>query len=197
MENLSAVIGANLAEIRKQRGLSLEKVSELSGVSKAMVSQIERGESNPTVATLWKIALGLKIAFSELITEKRPPVVVVRSADIPPMIDDAAGLKIIPLFPFEQGHHFEICLVTLEPSASHASDPHATHTEEYIFVIEGAIEITIGGDAYRLGTGDALHTHADKPHFYRNLSDRPVRFLNTIYYGQNGDVPPAKPNRCT
>ena len=192
MENLSAVIGANLAEIRKQRGLSLDKVAELSGVSKAMVSQIERGESNPTVATLWKVALGLRIAFSELITEKRTPVEVVRSADIPPVIDDAAGLKIFPLFPFEQDHHFEMCLVTLDPSASHASDPHATHTEEYIFVIEGAIEITIGGDAYRLETGDAIHTHADKPHFYRNLADKPVRFLNIIYYGQSGDPSPAK-----
>jgi transcriptional regulator with XRE-family HTH domain len=192
MENLSAVIGANLAEIRRQRGLSLEKVAEMSGVSKAMVSQIERGESNPTVATLWKVALGLKISFSELITEKRAHIEIVRYADIPPVVDDAAGVKIFPLFPFEQDRHFEIFLVTLDPSASHASDPHATHSEEYIFIIEGAIEIIIGSAAYRLAAGDAIHTHADKPHFYRNLADRPVRFLNIIYYGQSGDTPPAK-----
>lgn len=187
MDNLSAVIGANLAEIRRKRGLSLDKVAEMSGVSKAMVSQIERGESNPTVATLWKVALGLRIPFSELITEKRTQVEVVRCDDIPPVVDDAAGVKIFPLFPFERDRHFEIFLATLDPSASHASDPHATRSEEYIFLIEGAIEITIGGDAYRLQTGDAIRCHADRPHFYRNLADKPVRFLNIIYYGQSSD----------
>ncbi len=196
MDNLSAVIGANLAEIRRNRGLTLDKVAELSGVSKAMVGQIERGESNPTVATLWKVALGLRIPFSELITEKRPPVEIVRCTDIPPVVDDAAGVKIFPFFPFERDRHFEIFVVTLEPSASHASDPHASHSEEYILLIEGAIEIVIGADAYRLETGDAIRCHADKPHFYRNLADRPVRFLDIIYYGQSGDTAVA-PLRTT
>jgi transcriptional regulator with XRE-family HTH domain len=195
MDNLSAVIGANLAEIRRKRGLTLDKVSELSGVSKAMVGQIERGESNPTVATLWKVALGLRIPFSELITEKRAPVEIVRCTDIPSVVDDAAGVKIFPLFPFERDRHFEIFLVTLDPSASHASDPHANRSEEYILLIEGAIEIVIGADAFRLDAGDAFRCHADKPHFYRNLADRPVRFLNIIYYGQSGDAPPVAPPR--
>lgn len=193
MDNLSAVIGANLAEIRRRSGLSLDKVAELSGVSKAMVGQIERGESNPTVATLWKVALGLRIPFSELITEKRTQVEVVHCDDIPPVVDDAAGVRIFPLFPFERDRHFEIFFVTLDPSASHASDPHATRSEEYIILIEGVIEITIGGDAYHLKAGDAIRCHADRPHFYRNLADRPVRFLNIIYYGQSGDTPPRTP----
>jgi transcriptional regulator with XRE-family HTH domain len=193
MENLSAVIGANLAEIRRKRGLSLDKVAELSGVSKAMIGQIERGESNPTVATLWKVALGLRIPFSELITEKRAPVEIVHGADIQPVVDEAAGVKLFPLFPFERDRHFEIFLATLDPSASHASDPHASRSEEYIILIEGVIEITIGGDAYHLKAGDAIRCHADRPHFYRNLADRPVRFLNIIYYGQSGDTPPRTP----
>jgi transcriptional regulator with XRE-family HTH domain len=192
MESLSAVIGANLAEIRRKRGLSLDKVAELSGVSKAMVGQIERGESNPTVATLWKVALGLRISFSELITEKRTQVEVVHCDDIPPVVDDAAGVRIFPVFPFERDRHFEIFFVILDPSASHASDPHASHSEEYILLIEGAIEVTIGGDAYRLKAGDAIRCRADKPHFYRNLADRPVRFLNIVYYGQSGDPLPLR-----
>ncbi len=195
MDNLSAVIGANLAEIRRKRGLSLDKVAELSGVSKAMVGQIERGESNPTVATLWKVALGLRIPFSELITEKRAPVEIVHGADIQPVVDEAAGVKLFPLFPFERDRHFEIFLATLDPSASHASDPHASRSEEYILIIEGAIEVVIGADAYRLEAGDALRCHADKPHFYRNLADRPVRFLDIIYYGQGGEAAFSAPLR--
>lgn len=188
MHDLSAIIGANLADIRKKRGLSLDKIAELSGVSKAMVGQIERGESNPTVATLWKIALGLRISFSQLISEKRAQVEVVRCADIHPVVDDAAGVTIYPVFPFEQDRHFEIFLCTLDPSASHASDPHAVRSEEYVLLIEGYLEVTIGATAYRLGPGDAIRCHADKPHFYRNLADKPVRFLNIIYYANPGET---------
>lgn len=67
MNDLTAIIANNLAEIRHQRKLSLDKLSELSGVSKALLGQIERSESNPTVNTLWKIASGLQIPFNRLI----------------------------------------------------------------------------------------------------------------------------------
>jgi DNA-binding XRE family transcriptional regulator len=193
MENLSAVIGANLAEIRRMRGLSLDKVAEMSGVSKAMVGQIERGESNPTVAHPLESRPRPAYPFSELITEKRTQVEVVHSADIPPVVDEAAGVKIFPLFPFECDRHFEIFLATLDSSASHASDPHATRSEEYIILIEGAIEIIIGGDAYRLEAATPSAATPTGP--FLPQPHRPTaRFLNIIYYGQSGDqAPPRTP----
>jgi transcriptional regulator with XRE-family HTH domain len=166
----------------------------MSGVSKAMVSQIERGESNPTVATLWKVALGLKISFSELITEKRAHIESSATPTSRPSSTTPPASKSSPSSP-RAGPPLRNIPRHPRPHASHASDPHATHSEEYIFIIEGAIEIIIGSAAYRLAAGDAIHTHADKPHFYRNLADKPVRFLNIIYYGQNGEPSPVKPVR--
>ena len=71
MQNQTQTISKNLAKLRLQNRLSLDKLSERSGVSKAMLSQIERGESNPTVNTLWKIATGLRVSFYDLLQEDR------------------------------------------------------------------------------------------------------------------------------
>ena len=81
MKENVAFIGSNLQAIRKERNLSLEKVSQITGVSKAMFAQIERGDSTPTVTTLWKIADGLKVSFSSLITRPQKSMQVIRQED--------------------------------------------------------------------------------------------------------------------
>lgn len=182
MADLSVIIGANLAEIRKKRGLSLDKVAEMSGVSKAMIGQIERGESNPTVATLWKIALGLRVSFSEFITEKRQPVELVRYAELPPVIDEAGGMKVYLLFPYRPTQPFEAFIVTLATGCRHASDPHEPGAEEYIFLMAGTLDVVIGPETYRLQVGDAIRYRADQPHAYLNAADNEARFQNIVFY---------------
>ncbi|MDZ7542587.1 helix-turn-helix domain-containing protein, partial [Clostridium perfringens] len=86
-EMIHQKIGRNLQEIRKSRGLSLDAVSELSGVSKGMLGQIERGESNPTISVLWKIVNGLRISFATLMEESSPTVTVVKMEDTTPLIE--------------------------------------------------------------------------------------------------------------
>lgn len=71
MKNLNSIIGSKLKEIRNKRELSLDEAAKLTGVSKAMLGQIERGQSNPTVSTLWKISTGLKVSFSFFIDEEQ------------------------------------------------------------------------------------------------------------------------------
>ncbi len=182
MSDLSAIIGANLAEIRKTRGLSLDKVAELSGVSKAMIGQIERGESNPTVATLWKIALGLRVSFSEFITEKRRAVELVRYADLPPVADEAGGMKVYLLFPYRPTQPFEAFIVTLASGCCHSSDAHEPGAEEYILLMAGTLEVAIGPTTYLLKPGDAIRYRADQPHVYRNAGVDEVRFQNIVCY---------------
>lgn len=189
MPDLSAIIGANLAEIRKKRGLSLDKVAELSGVSKAMIGQIERGESNPTVATLWKIALGLRVSFSEFITEKQQTVELVRYADLPPVVDEAGGMKVYLLFPYRPAQPFEAFIVTLAPGCRHASDPHEPGAEEYILLMAGTLEVAIGQATYRLQAGDAIRYRADQPHAYSNAADDDVRFQNIVFYATAASAP--------
>ncbi|WP_018704083.1 helix-turn-helix domain-containing protein [Anaeromusa acidaminophila] len=103
MHNLTQTISKNLAKLRLQKRLSLDKLSELSGVSKAMLSQIERGESNPTVNTLWKIATGLRVSFNDLLWEDKQQVEIVRQASCPLVKDANDGLSLFSLFPFESG----------------------------------------------------------------------------------------------
>ncbi|HMM20988.1 MAG TPA: helix-turn-helix domain-containing protein [Selenomonadales bacterium] len=183
MDNLSGVIGANLAALRRQRGLSLDKVAELSGVSKAMIGQIERAESNPTVATLWKIASGLKVSFSELITEQRPRVELIRECAISPMIDSGDGMTVYPFFPFEQDRRFEIFVIDLAAGARHSSEPHEPGSEEYLLLTKGSLELAIGGETHALQAGDAIRYQADRPHAYHNPGRETARFQNLIYYG--------------
>lgn len=181
MNDLTVVIGSNLAQLRRKKNLSLDKLAELSGVSKAMLGQIERAESNPTVNTLWKIASGLRVPFNRLMATNKPPAELVRFSEIE-SINDADGMTIFPQFSFNQENHFEIFLITLAPHCSHSSDPHDVNSEEYVLLIDGNLEIEVGVQNFQLTTGDAIHFQSDQPHTYRNPTDRMVRFQNIIYH---------------
>ena len=87
MEEIHHILAKNLKGIRERKKLSLEKVSELTGVSKTMIGQIERGESSPTLTTIWKIANGLKTSFTSLMNEPQPQAKVVFRHEIQPLIE--------------------------------------------------------------------------------------------------------------
>ena len=177
-------IGKNLNNARKKRGLSLDKVAELTGVSKAMLGQIERGESTPTVNVLWKIATGLKVSFSSLLanSEKDKETLLVQHSEVTPIIEENGQMRIYPQFMFDSDRGFEVFIIELEPGCSHRSEPHDEGVEEYISLVEGVLEITIGEDVYVLNKGDAIRYLANKVHIYRNLSDELTNFHNIIYY---------------
>ena len=82
MKDFNSIIGKNLNDIRKQRNLSLDKAAELTGVSKGMLAQIEKGVSNPTVTTLWKIASGLNVSFSYFMEEENDEILHVHRDEI-------------------------------------------------------------------------------------------------------------------
>jgi XRE family transcriptional regulator, regulator of sulfur utilization len=177
-------IGKNLNNARKKRGLSLDKVAELTGVSKAMLGQIERGESTPTVNVLWKIATGLKVSFSSLLanSEEDKETLLVRHSEVTPIIEENGQMRIYPQFMFDSDRGFEVFIIELEPGCSHRSEPHDEGVEEYISLVEGVLEVTLGEDIYVLDKGDAIRYLANKAHIYRNLSDELTIFHNIIYY---------------
>jgi len=179
MKDLTVVIGKNLAQLRHQKKLSLDKLSEISNVSKAMLGQIERAESNPTVNTLWKIASGLRVPFNRLIATNNSKAELVRFSEIE-SIGDTDGMTVFPQFSFNQESDFEIFLITLDPQCSHLSDPHDINSEEYVLLIDGNLEIEVGGQNYQLTPGDGIHFQSDQLHTYRNLTDKMVRFQNII-----------------
>lgn len=132
-----------------------------------MLSQIERGESNPTVNTLWKIATGLRVSFYDLLQEDRQEIEPVRHVFCPLINDTANGLSLFS-FPFKSDKPFEVFTAKLQPQCTHFASPHAVGSEEYVLLSKGALYIHVNNTDYKLQGGDALRFPADQPHHYHN-----------------------------
>lgn len=182
MTDLNKIIAANLRRIRAEKRLSLDRVAELTGVSKSMLGQVERGESNPTITTLWRVASGLRISFSSLVNRPQADTVLVDRATVGPLSGDDGRYRVYPIFPYEEGRRFEMYTVELEPGGRFASDPHGENTEEFITVFAGELTMTVSGHEYRVAQGDAIRFRADRPHAYGNAGGTPVRLSLVIHY---------------
>lgn len=181
MEFIQGVIANNLATIRKKRGLSLDNVSELTGVSKAMLAQIENGKSNPTVTTLWKIANGLQVSFSGFLKEtEKPQIEKVNVNGLNPVIDDDGNYFVYSIFPFHPEKKFEIFTVDLKPGFRHAAEKHTG--EEYLLMQRGTLTLDIQGETFELSADEMIKFNANTEHIYINSSDELVRFYTIIYY---------------
>lgn len=182
MDRMSLIISKNIKETRRERKLSLDAVAEMTGVSKSMLGQIERGESSPTIATLWKIATGLGISFTTLVEDNRRQAEIVCNADIDPLLDHNGLLRIYPVFPYEESRSFEILFMEMDVDAYSPSLPHAPGTEEYVVVYDGVVSITVGSEEYIVEANSSIRYFADQEHCYKNAFDGKTRFCMLIYY---------------
>lgn len=185
MDSVQQNIAKNLLKIRKGKGLTLEKAAELTGVSKAMLGQIERNESTPTVSTLWKIATGLRVSFSSLMKGDERKVTTVCLEDVEPVINENGKYKVFSLFPFEPGKQFELFTVVLDASYSYEAEAHLPGIEEYIVVQKGKLDVVVNGEKYSLKEGEAIHFLADVPHTYCNETEEVTHFMVMIYYPES------------
>ena len=166
-----------LKEARQRQGLSLEAVARLSGVSRSMVSQIERGESSPTVATLWNLTRALQVDFAGLLdTPATPGIDVITAAQAPQIAGHGRGCRITILSPPEQVGQLEVYDIRLDAGGALDSDPHGPGTREQVTVLAGAVEISAGADSRRLGENDTAHYRADQPHRIAALHE-PARVI--------------------
>ncbi|PFW52684.1 DNA-binding protein [Bacillus cereus] len=182
MEEIQLILAKNLKTIREKEKLSLEKVSQLTGVSKTMIGQIERGESSPTLTTIWKIANGLKVSFTSLINNPQPDTKVVLRNDVQVLSEDNGKYKVYTSFPFQDDRHFEIYTVEIETEGKLSSEAHKEGTEEFITVFEGELTIEVNDCQYTLSNGDSIRFMADRAHTYKNSGRTLTRLSMTIYY---------------
>lgn len=182
MENINLVLARNLKKIREQRKLSLDKVAEMSGISKTMLGQIERGESNPSIATVWKIANGLKISFTVLIHEPKSDTTVLMKEDIKVLQEDEGRIRIYPHFSFEEGRRFEMYMMEMDEESSLSAEPHIEGTEEFITVYEGQVTIRVGTEEYTVSSGESIRFRADKSHAYVNAGATANKLSMVIHY---------------
>jgi transcriptional regulator with XRE-family HTH domain len=167
--DLTPVVGQNLKRLRSQRGLSLEKMAQASGVSRAMLGQIELAQSTPTINVLWKIAAALDVPLSALISERPTGGTVVLAAEHAKILTSHDGkYSSRALFPFDVPRKVEFYELRLHAQAIERADPHPPGTTENLVVSQGAVEITVEDKSFQLGAGDAILFEADVPHAYRN-----------------------------
>jgi transcriptional regulator with XRE-family HTH domain len=178
-------VGSNLRRLRTRRGLSLERLAHKSGVSRAMLSQVELGRSAPTINVLWKVARALGVTFSALLStnlDTSPVLLRASSAKRLSSLDGSFSSR--ALFPFDRPRRVEFYELRLKPHALEEADPHPPGTSENIVVNTGAVTITVGHAAHTLSQGDALIFAADVPHAYCNLGDDDALMYLVMTYAE-------------
>ncbi|MDB4944247.1 MAG: transcriptional regulator, family [Labilithrix sp.] len=181
--DLAPIVGGNLRRLRMRRGLSLEKLAQKSGVSRAMLGQIELGQSAPTINVLWKIARALDVTFATLIQAREaggPTVLKKQQAKV--LTSQGGQFSSRALFPFDGPRRAEFYELRLAPGAEEAAEAHAPGTLENLAVSEGQLSLVVGKDTFKLDAGDAIVFEADVPHAYVNPGAVPcVMFLVMTY----------------
>jgi transcriptional regulator with XRE-family HTH domain len=184
-EDLTPVLGRNLRRLRTRRGLSLERLAEQSGVSRAMLSQVELGQSTPTINVLWKISTSLEVPFSALISAgKQEAVAVLRAEQSKVLSSHDGGFSSRALFPFGGQRRVEFYELRLTPGALERAEAHAPGTVENLVVGAGAVEIGVDGEKVRLERGDAVFFHADVAHAYRNVGAGDAQLFLVMTYAE-------------
>lgn len=185
VKNIYKHIATTLKELRQKKGWSLDKAAVATGVSKAMLGQIEREESSPTIATLWKIATGFEASFSsfiENIDSKGTNEAVYRAGQVQTIHPDDKKIRVLPLFPFEPQLNFELFIIELLPGCEHLSPPHKDGVIEHVVVVQGSMEVLIGKEWQKLSNGAGIRFNANQTHGYRNLTSKTAIFHDIIHY---------------
>lgn len=173
--DIRLAVADRLKACRKEREMSLDKAALLTGVSKAMLGQIERRESTPTIATLWKIAGGLNLSFSSFFAGKAGSDF--RQVPFP----NDAGMAIRVIFPFDAATRMEVFEVTLTNRHHQRSAAHRFGVVEHAVAVSGVLDLIHEGRAHRLKPGQGHRFHADVAHQYRAVTDTVV-FQSIICY---------------
>jgi Predicted transcriptional regulators len=178
------VVAHNVKALRENRKLTLEAASEATGVSRSMLAQIEKGDVNPTISVLWKIANGFKVSFTSLIEVPGEAVTLLRREEVVPLAEDGGKYLNYPAFVFDESKLFESYRIVIKPEGALSAQPHLAGTEEYITVFAGEVEIRVEAESYCLRRGDSIRFRADVAHGYRNTGESDAELSMLIYYNR-------------
>jgi transcriptional regulator with XRE-family HTH domain len=181
-------VGANLRLLRSERGLTLAELAERSGVSKAMLNQIENAKSSPTIALGWKIANGLGVPFGALLGEAEPgDFVVLKRAQLKEFQNRNRALRSRALFPAGDPRAAELYELWLEPQGEERAKAHEVGTREQIYVVTGSLIVETSAGKAELQAGDLVFYRADRPHRYFNPGTTPTCFMLIMRYPPRKD----------
>ena len=185
--DLNQRIAERVRELRAAQGLSLDAVATKSGVSRSMISLIERGESSPTAVVLEKLAAGLGVMLASLFdapaaAAQVPSGPVARRDDQPLWQDPASGYLRRNVSPPGMPQPMQIVEVHFPPGGRVAFEtgPRDMPVHQQVWVLEGAIDVTVGAERHRLREGDCLAMQLDRPTMFHNPTRKPTRYAVVI-----------------
>ncbi|OYY70063.1 helix-turn-helix domain-containing protein [Sphingomonas sp. 28-63-12] len=176
-------LGPIIQHHRKLRHLTLDQLAATSGVSRSMLSQIERGQANPTFSTLWNITRALHIDLSELIDAKsthEEPIDIVASHYTPEIRTSDGRCVLRILSPVQMAGTTEWYELVIEPDGELLSDAHAAGTREHLTVLEGALSVETFGRVVPVENGETARYAADVSHVIRNRGPGAARALLVV-----------------
>lgn len=176
MDGLSQ-LGKRIQELRMQRGLTLQSLSNIASVSISMLHSVERGLKAPTVTVLARIAEGLGVSLASLVTAYDDQRVILRRAEDQENINELGGWIRTILSPVIPGVNFEWIRTTLPAYCDAGQFPsYASGSHEFIFVESGVLQMVIGEKTFDLQSGDSLYFAADVTHRYINITEEPCTY---------------------
>jgi transcriptional regulator with XRE-family HTH domain len=165
-------VGDTLAALRQQQALSLDELSRKAGVSKSMLSQIERAQANPTVAVVWRLANALGVSMTELLGTAPPPAqpaIGLMASHATPALRSPDGLcELRILGPIELAGQFEWYELRMQPGGALESQSHEPGTREHLTLTSGTLQVESGGEIQRMKVSETARYAADQPHAIRN-----------------------------
>jgi len=180
--SINSAVSQNIKNIREQKKLTLDAAASVTGVSRSMLAQIEKGDANPTISVLWKIANGYKVSFTSLIEEAPKAATVLPADAVQPIIEGDGKYINYPTFGFDEHRGFETYRIVIATGGSLQAEPHLAGTEEYITVFSGKVEIVAAEQIFTLNKGDSIRFLADVPHSYRNIGSDEAQLSMLLYY---------------
>lgn len=170
MNQFDKNIAMNLKRIRKSKNMSLDMLAEKTGVSKSMLGQIERGESNPTIATIAKIVDGIRIPFEELLYPEQESVLIIDNDKIPLLKSEEGAYQVRSIFPHDRRRNFEVYEMKIEPGEG--CESFLDGSCEYILVVQGVLTLKTAEGTYEVAADHAVRLDAAKAHRYHNSGSR-------------------------
>ncbi|WP_066716228.1 MULTISPECIES: XRE family transcriptional regulator [Hyphomicrobiales] len=176
--DLDRRLGARIKGLRQSRGLTLDQLAERSGVSRAMISRVERGESSPTAALLDRLCAGLGVLLSALFREEAQGGPLARRSEQPVWTDPDSGYVRRSVSPAGTGSRIEIVEVEMPAGARVLLEAPrgGFRLDQQLWLLEGELSLTVGGSEHRLAAGDCLAMLLDGPIAFHNPGEVPARY---------------------
>lgn len=178
-------VGEQIQRLRAERRMTLDDLSRAAGVSKSMLSEIERDKANPTIAVAWRLTNALGVSLDSLFAPQKTPeaIAVAGPHEIPTLSGHDAKYQLRVWGPIELAGKFEWYELTLQPGGALVSNAHEPGTREHLTVLQGTVEIEAAGATKRLKAADTARYVADEPHAIRNAGKGEAKALLVVIHG--------------